>query len=386
MWGKTGVESRLRRAWHFYVSIRIAAEGGCDKMRVMMFRAACVLMVLLVNTWVYGLPEGFDVALGKKDLAAAKEQTLGELESLKPAKGKAPPRFQENILWGNLFKDGRIFALVPLHDLTATTAYAEWRKGHWEFRNAWKLDEGWAPWTSDTEKPFSELFKLKDLNGDGVPELLARYDQQKYGSNCAIAIYSKAKGTLTWLDAFCFMIEPEVRGDYLVTFDASRRKAWWRQESFYRWKGNTLEWMASWGEDTMEANISSKVENGTARIYYKAALPGAKPGTKKEFVWDGLEVKCDDRRVGTIDLTSHLPKSEEPNNLESECADAETLWVFVAMTGLPWKVAGGNATSDKSPAELKKLWKYLTVEVTGDPALVKRLTPAVKELNKEHGK
>lgn len=366
----------------------------------MLLRSALVLTIPLLAGWAWGFPAD-DKPLTAEELAAVKQEVQTTLNLFKPAKGKNVPHLSSSdkgcTIWGNLFGDGRIFAVTSFRKPRGGTAYAEWQKDHWEFCNAWLVYPAWIAKGENKEDlgynnvnppPPENSYKLMDVNGDGVPDLLIAFNNDGSSLGYAIAIYNKRSGTLKLLDEYSGRETPDFKAGYLITHEAGGGKGWHWGDDFSMWNGGVLEWKASW---RVQATPEYEPIGGITLI----DLPGEKPGTQISFLLKpgGEEkdapsyvVERDGQKLGTIRFREYIPKSANKPLFENVLRGAEDLWLFQSFTHLPWQAACKNQTGDSPADECKRLQKFLSVEVTGTPELLKLLGPAVKELNGGHAK
>ena len=124
-----------------------------------------------------------------KERQAALNDTLS---SLHPAEHLAPKITTSPkgcyVLYGDLFKTGRNYAMVELPTDVGGIGFAAYVNKNWELRGLWSLTPVWRPKGSNKYaggyllpiEPSERPFWMQQLSNDGPPEVIAVGDVSKY--------------------------------------------------------------------------------------------------------------------------------------------------------------------------------------------------------------
>lgn len=158
------------------------------------------------------------------------------------------------VLHGDLFGDGRHLALVASDGTTLALA----GKDGWEILDRWEVLPAWVPAGEKAEdlgyehcSPPEVPFVLKDLTGDGVPEVLVAFENDGYDIGYRI-LKKKGEGA-ELLKIGSESGEPRFEGGFMVVCsqDAGRR-AEGSIDTFYRWTNDVAVAVGSFGEDCFD--------------------------------------------------------------------------------------------------------------------------------------
>ena len=315
--------------------------------------------------------------LKQEELSVIKADVEGAMQNIKPSNDKNPPKNQvlpkeRFVLWGDLFGDGHVWAITETKNHPYGAAYLEWENRRWQLRQIWDAQVDWIPEGAKPEdreyfhsSPPHVPFLLKDLNGDGVPEILISFSDG-YSIGYQIAEYDAKKERITMLDVLSGDGEPEYADGYLITHHSSGRKAWWGENEYHIWKERRPVSLAVWreasgetGEERFEVTVRKTMPTGPCSYVVVQNDEGAhvisrdaKPFAVINFKWK--EKHLEQRLAGG------QPAAEE-------------LYLFEKLTALPWKAYGKKINDEK--LETAKEWQSLfDVEVTGTPEGIKLLS------------
>lgn len=174
------------------------------------------------------------------------------------------------VLHGDFFGDGRHLALVA----SDGTTLAQADKGQWRVLGSWEVLPAWVPAGEDPEelgyenvKPPEVPFVLRDLNDDGVPEILIAFEND--GERIGYAIARKKGDALDLLDVSSASNEPRGMAGFLkIPAVLWNGKSWEPIDNFYRWpKDGALSEVGSFGK------YSDPEKQGKAGIIAIRRLP-----------------------------------------------------------------------------------------------------------------
>lgn len=332
-----------------------------------------------------------------KRLRAVVDARLNALPGKRNAKVQRQEVSGDFVLWGDLFRTGKCYALLALEgaadeDSTPSgVALANWMDGRWELRGFWKIPTVWRPeeWARNEEdylpvRPATQPFDLRDLSGDGRPEVLVAGEVDKYFQAYYLLHFDASERVLrakAWS-----MGPPERVGEFVRLYSNSGRRAIYENWEFCRWSGADLRTVATWHEEVPYNNVDPPfvevtvpLESGREEVFRVAetdlqAHPDAdgrspmglapwpespfeeisvvtterQPFAKLRIVWKPWA--WDDRIFG-------VPAVKEA-------------WLFERLTGLPRRFypAAYNQMRVTPPLE-----RFAEIRVEGDPDLAQRL-------------
>jgi len=270
------------------------------------------------------------------------------------------------VFHGDLFGDGRHLAIVAKGD---ETAVAEVNKTEWREIARWPVA---AAWVADGEraqdKGYSRInppacpFILKNLDGDRIPELLIAFDDDGYQLGYRIV---KKRQNATDLELLIVSStgEPSCRDGYLITHEATGRKAWGGGDLYFRWVEGTPVFTAESYENCSDPD--------RLRAFYTRVLADKSEETFCARFDDGWRISRVESRVE--------PRNEKPfvsvhfvaRNPGVEWShEAEEAFLFQKLTSLDWKLRIPGA--DETPQDqLGSEFAKFNVEVRGEPEAIK---------------
>lgn len=275
------------------------------------------------------------------------------------------------IQYGNLFGTGENYALVETSNAFALSV---WKEGQWRLRGLWDIwivwrPSGWKETDSDylPITPATRAFELKKLSGNPAPEVVVSGEVDKYFQEFYLFSFSLEKKNLQFVGVSRAI--PEKTGPFVCLYDNSGRRAIWGEWTYYRWKNSGLSEVASWHDETpyygpenpfIDVQVfdkTGKVEN--FRIT-DAEDDGPPEQTSRVITRDGTPYAT----VTFVLKSPHTPGSYPFENSHV----LQYAWLFHHLTGLP-RNCYPSETKNLPPFE-----KFGTVQVTGTPEAVKRLS------------
>lgn len=308
------------------------------------------------------------------------------LNSIVPENGKKTPptvliKEGQAILYGDLFHTHEIYALVqvPGPSVEGFAALALWQDGAWQLRGLWKIPvtwrpEGWQPSESDPlpATPATQAFTLKDLNGDGIPEVVIAGPVGEYYQDLYLLRFSAKEKTLTLLASTRDV--PINAGRYVVLYDKSPGHPIWGIWKYYQWTGDVLTPVAFWhdqvpfdgvGDTFLEATVFDKT--GQSKKYHIVQ-------TKESKQEDTYTLTLDGQPYATITFLWRKSPDDDSNTIPSY-ANVERAYLYRKLTGL----ALGTYPSAEDEAFPVLFEKNGTVQVTGTPEAIRALSVSPKE-------
>ncbi len=291
------------------------------------------------------------------------------------------------VLIGDCFADGRSLAFVEASGL-AGLALAARAEGKWEILSIWNVVPVWIPKGREEEdfpeyynihpKPPENPYKLVDLDGDRVPELLVNFNDDGYSLGYAIIKLSKGEALPKLLDVFSSRYPPQARAGYFLTFRDSKRKSWWGETNYHRWEKGLPVHVATWHDDAYDPEndywqVTRDDSDIVLRIYHREgfeikemiATPKDDGETQKAYATVKVDWKPGQR-----------PSGDDMGGFE----EAE-LYLFEKLTGIP--AAAFNDTVNGKPIdEVLPLMKRIRVRVTGSEDAVRKLSQPVEKKRK----
>lgn len=312
--------------------------------------------------------------IGGADQAAAKEGEVPDAAgSLLADVAKALPATPEVrsfpgclIFHGDLFGDGRHLAFVAKD---GETVAAEADKTEWRGIARWPVG---AAWVAEGERPqdkgYSHInppacpFVLKDLDGDRIPELLIAFDDDGYKLGYRI-VKKRQNATGLELLAISSTGEPSCRDGYLITHEATGRKAWGGGDLYFRWVEGTAVFTAESYENCSDPD--------RVLTFYTRVFSDKSEETFCVRFDDGWQISRCESRVEprnekpfvSVRFVAILPGAEWSH-------EAEEAFLFQKLSGLDWKLRIPRA-SETPPDQLGKEFTKFKMEIRGEPEAVK---------------
>lgn len=327
-----------------------------------------------LSTAALGLPEG-KPALTPETIEAIKTEVELACLSIIPKNSGNPPTSailpnECFAMWGDLFSNGHLWAVIETKKENGV-AYLEWKNGRWQFRELLDITACWLPKGVKPEDrgyyhinptPPSQAFKLKNINADGSPVLLIPFNNDGYNLGYAIATPLPKNAGIKIVE-FSMAGEPDAAFGYLITYNASGRKAWWGQRIYHKWVNGVPVKQATW----TDGNVNKTDEGPTWLTIETTRLSPVGERHYRILKEDNVVLR-DDQPFAAIKFT--LDKDNARAETPIDGAATEELYFFERLTGLPWKAYGSNING--TSLEFAKKWQQaLTVEFTGTPEGIK---------------
>lgn len=322
-------------------------------------------------------------------LAAATRALDAMLEPLKPELNTKVSSLVTKegrfVLYGHLFGKSGIDALVEIAmDSQEAGAwgdqlvgFARYNGTRWELRELWDIPTVWRPegWKAGDDDylpitPAKRPFKLADLSGDGVPEVVVAGEVGKYyQAHYLFRFQSKEQRLVLVASA---MAEPTFAGGLVRLDQNSGRRAIWGESGFHQWQGDKLIQKASWHDEVPYNNVDAP---------FVLATRMTSDGKNLEFRLEGVESEAESESAYQITREGRLfakvtfkwPKplidlvGETYNAFDSEYA-----YLFEKLSGLPRSLY--PAASKERP--IMQLEKSVKIHVEGEPVAVEMLSPS----------
>lgn len=357
------------------------------------------LLRIAVAVTVYGLfgvladvhartqkePEsGFDELVVRVDepsaaLDLAKQALDSSLSGVQPM-SRTPPQSKvinerQYILYGDLFNTGNSYALVELDIASAEgtragVALAEltddgtWRiQGLWRISTTWR-PEGWQPTDEDylPATPATTPFKLRELSGDGVPELILAGEVEKYFQSYYLLRFVPNTHALVLVAESS--AEPTLQGEHVRLYSNSGRLAIYEQWNFLKWSGDRLVPVASW-HDEVGYGTEDPTYSEAERVYEdgKHEVIRIQYVTGQEYDGDEYKLTKDEKPFGSMRIEWRTEDRAHQDEIEKA-------WLFERTTGLPRKLYPQR--EDGQP--IAKLEELAVVRVDGSAEAAKRFS------------
>jgi hypothetical protein len=323
-----------------------------------------------------GLAVPLDKPSPKRDAAG---EVVKALLADFPGKAGRKPEFVvaksgRGVLWGDLFKTGGCQALVeltPQNDDDAAiygVAFAESAGSGWVVHAIWDIPVTWRPakWQSSGDdhlpaKPQTEPFLLRDLSGDGVPEVIVGGEVEKYYQEHYVLRFSARSHALELVASA--MSEPDVVEDYVRLYRNSGRRSIWEEWQFLKWVGDDLVSTASWHDEVAygaEDLTFSEGERVTDSGKTEVILIIFGKGVEHDL--GAYQLTRDGRTFGRMEV-----KWKDEYNLPPDADEIQSAWLFEKTTGLPRRFYPGR----EDPKPVRRLEDFATVTIEGDAEAAK---------------
>jgi len=319
---------------------------------------------------------------------AARERLAAGLADVKPeAKAQQRSLIAKDgrfILYGDLFKTGGCFALFespvksedePQYN-NGTIALAEWTKSKWQLRGLWNIPAVWRPkgWKWDGVDgdnylpviPATHPFELRDLSGDGVPEVLIAGEVEKYFQAYYLLRFEpKTRGLILLASA---MGKPERAGKYVRLYFNSGRRAIYEAWEYLQWSGEKLVTKALWHDESPYNNIDPHFvradvtgDDGGVRSF---KITDAESNSENESAYT---ITKDNMPYASLVVVWHKSRIKKPVDNADE---VELAWLFEKITGLPRELVPRR----RDIKRLARLEDHATVRVTGSEEALRKLS------------
>lgn len=286
------------------------------------------------------------------------------------------------ILYGDLFKTHEIYALVqvpgPAREKGGQpqgyAALAQWQDGAWQLRNLWKISVTWRPegWQSTDadplpDTPATRAFMLKDLNGDGVPEVIIAGGVAEYYQDLYLLRFSAPDKTLHLL-AISRDLPVKIER-YVMLYDKSPGHPTWGTWKYYQWRGEILAPVAFWhdqvpfdgvGNTFLEATAFDK--NGRAKKYHIVQ-------TETSAQKNTYTITLDGQPYASVTFLWRKSPDDDSNTIPSY-ARVERAYLYRKLTGL----ALGTYPPAEDEAFPVPFEKHGSIKVTGTEEAIKTLS------------
>ncbi len=252
----------------------------------------------------------------------------------------------------------------------AGVAFTEWTDGKWKLRGLWKIETVWRPkgWKWDGKNgddympvtPATEPFKLVDLSGDGVPEVIFAGEVDKYFQEHYLLRFDPVKHRLNLLASA--MGEPANAGKYVRLFFKSPRRAIWGESQFLEWSEGSLIRKASWHDEMGYGTNDPTFVEGEG-IGKDGKLETIRVGMGHGAEMDGSDpyvLTKNEQPYGTLSITR---KPQEPG-ADISTGDVENRWLFEKITRLPGVLYPDAEEAGKNHT-FPRFEDVATVKVTG---------------------
>lgn len=313
----------------------------------------------------------------------AKAFALDLLAGLSPKRPMPPTvliKDRQYVLYGNLFQTGENYALIQI-DLPTPGGWSDGflgfallQDGKWQLRGLWDIPVIWHPEGCTAKEnnyfpktPASKAFELVDLVGKRTPEVIVASDVDKYFQDFYLFSFLPREKSLQPLGAS--MAPPERVGKYIRFYDQSPRRAIWEEWTYYEWENSALSEVASWHDEV--PYYESQEPLVIVRTFNKATQPGTFSITQVNIDDSPSEtsyaIASNGQHYATVTFTLKHPATPGSYPFENSHA-LQYAWLFHHLTGLP-RNCYPSETKNLPPFE-----KFGTVQVTGTPEAVKRLS------------
>lgn len=275
------------------------------------------------------------------------------------------------IQYGNLFGTGENYALVETSNAFALSV---WEEGQWRLRGLWDIRIVWRPsgWTETDNDylpitPATRAFELKELSGDRIPEMVVSGEVDKYFQEFYLFSFSPKKRNLQFVGISRAI--PEKTGPFVCLYDNSGRRSIWEEWTYYRWKNLALSEIASWHDETPynyteNPFIAIQVFDKTGKTEDFRIMEAGDYGPPQQA---SRAITRDGTPYATVTFLLKNPSAPGSYPFENS-HELQNAWLFHHLTGLP-RNCYHSKTKNLPPFE-----KFGTVQVTGTPEAVKRLT------------
>lgn len=249
------------------------------------------------------------------------------------------------VLHGDFFGDGRHLALVA----SDGTTLAQAGEGQWRVLGRWDVLPAWVPAGEDPEelgyekvKPPEVPFVLRDLSGDGVPEILIAFDND--GERIGYAIARKKGDALDLLDVSSASNEPRGLAGFLkIPSVLWSGKSWDLIDNFYRWSNEGLTEVGSLGK------YSGSPDEGSLGFIAVRHLPDGSDQAFHIREQDGLAIVLSGTWNGGFEIKDATEfakvRSIVPEGASSNILHTKAL-LFERMTGVPGELGVTRAESE----------------------------------------
>jgi hypothetical protein len=312
--------------------------------------------------------------------------TLGKAPGT-PSANRIQAQVSEGLamLSGDLFADGRRVAVVELRELPAGLALMVCEQDTWHLQTLWNLSPVWIS-AGKTKADYPEYrriipepphtpFRLQDLDGDAIPELIVTFNNDGYRLGYAIIKKVRDEAMPRLLDVYSSLHPPQGLAGRLLTYNDSGRKAWWGETEYWRWEKGLPEHVATWHDNCFNPEkhfwaVSLAGSSETLRIAENEESEDGFVITRS----DGTDSK--EEFYAIVDFSwkpGKAPKDEVLNLYE-----AAQLYFFEKLLRMP-AAAFDKEVNGVPVTKIIPLMKHLEIRVKGTPKAVQRLAPPVQQ-------
>ena len=342
--------------------------------------AICILSsVLACQNVAFAMPSQPASTIPSDLISEIQIDVENALKDIKPQKSKNQVNTailpgERFVIWGEIFRDGHIWAIA---EAKSKTAYLEWIGNRWKFREAWDLTPCWLPEGALREDrgffhitPTKQPFSIKPVGPDKSIALLIAFNNDGYRLGYEIAVPTRDKRNIK-LVASSGDGEPDTAAGYLITHESSGRKSWWKQNIYHKWINDYPIQYLTWTNGNVNESdmgptrftIDTTPASPVGEKHYRVVQPEGSETTT---------VLMNEVEFAKIEFTWKHEKFllSEP----SGGAAAEELYFFEKLTGLPGK-ACGERINGVSIETAKRYQSKLEIKLSGTKEAFQTLSP-----------
>ncbi len=323
--------------------------------RRIQFSWLCLAGLLATNAFA----QDFSVSLNipSPTLDQAKWQIETDLAPIDPKTTKTPTPLEtpdlRALLVGDLFGTGDTYALV---ELPTGAAFAEFSRGHWHLRGLWNIATDWQ-WDQGGKAAdlghATEVFYLKDLSGDGIPEVITHGKEGNVPIHNLFRFDPKTRQLQFLAYSRTF---PELSGKYVLLYYNGEGRRDNGSTIFCRWEGTRLVTKVTWKDDL-----------DLDKPYLKAILYPAK-GEPETFLLK--EATSHDSQTFIVTRNDQPYATFVFHYTKRSSKDLTMPWLFEHVTGQPRRLYP-NWNPDRYDT-VSQLEDYATITIKGSPEARKR--------------